>query len=160
MPHRQHNYYGQDNKATYKNYNPPAQHQNPAILTVSVAGEGASARGKKGKGDTVHSFDAATYIQWATAAGARIHLCPENSVDVFLPPIGCILQLSKTTTREYRRHVPGRPREQEQEQALQPFQKQHFPFSKKWKGGGGRENDCEQLLGGRCRLKIRIRTPR
>ena len=91
------------------------------ILTVSVAGEGASARGKGGGGDTVHSVDAATY----KATNAIIHLCPENSVDFFLPARACIIiQISFTRTREFRRHAPGRPREQEQEQALQPL---HFP---------------------------------
>ena len=75
----------------------------------------------------MHSFDAATYIGIITAA--TIHPCPENSVDFFLPARGCIIQLKCITiTREFRRHAPGRPREQEQEQALQPFQKQHFPF--------------------------------
>ena len=129
------------------------------ILTVSVAGEGASARGKGGVGDTVHSFVAATYPP--AIFPAIIHLCPENSVDFFLPARGVIIQISTTRTREYRRHAPGRPREQEQEQALQPFQKQHFSFSKVEEGGGGkREHGCEQLPGGRCRLKIRIRTPR
>lgn len=59
------------------------------------------------------------------------HACPENSVDVFPLAAGCIQQPSTIRTREYRRHAPGRPREQEQEQALQSFQKQHFPFSKK-----------------------------
>lgn len=77
----------------------------------------------------MHSFDAATYIATADTSGvAIIHLCPENSVDFFLPARGFIQQPSSTITREYRRHVPGRPREQEQEQALQPFQKEHFSF--------------------------------
>lgn len=87
----------------------------------------------------MHSFDAATYIaivapphltppaQILRTAMAIIR-SPENSVEVFLPARGCILQPSITITREYRRHAPGRSREQEQEQALQPFQKQHFPF--------------------------------
>lgn len=135
-----------------------AQHQNPTFNLNRVSCRRRRVRKrKKGGGDTVHSFDAATYIALTVAL---IHLCPEHSVEVFPLAAGFIQQPSNTITREYRRHAPGRPREQEQEQALQPFQKQHFPFfSKKWKGGG-RENVCEQLPGGRCRLKIRIRTTR
>ena len=87
-------------------------------------------------------FDAATYIAITVAT---IHLCPERSVEVFLLARGCIIiQRSTTRTREYRRHVPGRHREQEQQQALQPFQTQHFFLS--YKEGATKVNGGEEEM--------------
>lgn len=86
------------------------------------------------EGNTVHSFDAATY---PATPGATSNLNPENSFEVFLPARGFIIhQISKIMfTREFRRHALGRAREQEQEQALQPLQ-QHFLFLKSLERGG------------------------